>query len=110
VAGLDAVLWMLYQQRVKVLMVAQGARLPAGVCPRCSCPATSRLRCPFDGARLTFVDGVDLATELAIDQFAQVAILRHETSALLSQGSIAALLRPSPGSHPNQALPCRSVA
>lgn len=93
-AGLDEVLATLEQQRVEVLLLAEGANLVAGLCPRCGRLSTSGDgHCPLDGASLGRVDAVEHAVELAAKQSVDVIVVHHELTALREHGSIAALLR-----------------
>lgn len=93
-AGLDEVLAMLEQHRVEVLLVAGGASLEAGLCPRCgrlsAWPGDDH--CRLDGAVLAPVDAVEHAIEVAARESSDVAVLQHEAAALREHGSIAALL------------------
>ncbi len=94
VVGVDAVLASLEQRRVDTLMVAAGARLTAGRCPRCGWLSCARENCcPLDGALLEPIDAVECATERARDQRADVVVFSDETAGLCQHGSIAALLR-----------------
>jgi hypothetical protein len=95
-AGLDEVLSTLEQHRVQVLLVAEGASLVAGRCPRCgrlsaSCDGV----CPLDGSPLGVVDAVDHAIEAAARDGAEILVPRDEAerATLRDHGSIAALLR-----------------
>lgn len=93
-AGLDEVLAMLEQERVETLLVADGVKLTAGLCPRCGrLSATAGAHCPVDGAALAAVDAVEYAIDLAARQLVEVVVIRHEQAALGRHDSIAALLR-----------------
>jgi len=93
-AGLDNVLAMLEQERVETLLVADGARLTAGLCSRCGRLAGSgENRCPLDGAALAAVDAVEHAIEMAAHHCSDVVVLHRERAALREHDSIAALLR-----------------
>jgi peptide subunit release factor 1 (eRF1) len=93
VTGLDAVLASLRQRRIETLVVADGAQLTAGLCPRCGrLSSTRERRCPLHGAGLAPVDAVDLAIERAKRQRADVVVFCHESAGLREHGSIAALL------------------
>jgi peptide chain release factor subunit 1 len=92
VAGLDEVLAVLEQQRVEVLVVAAGANLTAGLCPRCRRLSTlGDGRCRLDRAVLGRVNAIEHALELAARQSAEIAVLT-ESPTLQQYGSIAALL------------------
>lgn len=92
-AGVDEVLASLEQRRVETVMVAEGAQLIAGLCPRCGRVSSAReRRCPLDGAPLVPVDAVDHTLEEAHHQRVNVVMLRHQTGGLRDHGSIAALL------------------
>jgi hypothetical protein len=97
VAGLDDVFSMLARSRVEVLLIAHGASFTAGLCPRCGRLWASSARCPLDGAGLASVDAIKHAAGRAATQAAEVAVVRHEVSALAEHGSIAALLMRSNG-------------
>ena len=90
--GLDAVLSALERRRVEVLLVVQRSSLIIGLCPRCGRASTTSRRCTFDGADLAAVDAFEHAVSLAAEQAAEVVMVRHERSALIDRGSIAALL------------------
>jgi peptide chain release factor subunit 1 len=93
-AGLDEVLAMLDQQRVRVLLLADRASLTAGRCARChQLYATDEGRCRLDGARLVAVDAIEHMTALAAERPVQVVVVRHEPEALREHGQVAALLR-----------------
>lgn len=93
-AGLDEVLATLEQERVELLVIADGARLRAGLCPHCGrLSASDAGHCPLDGAPLGCVDAVEHAIERAAAQSVAVTVVRHEVTALRERGSIAALLR-----------------
>ncbi len=93
VAGLDAVLASLRQRRIETLIVADGAQLTAGRCPRCGRLSSAReKRCPLDGTALAPVDAVEHAIEHAHRQRADVVVFCHESAGLREHGSIAALL------------------
>lgn len=93
-AGLDEVLSTLEQHRVQVLLLADGANLLAGLCPRCGrLSAAGDPHCSLDGAELGRVDAVEHATERAARDCAEVVVVHHKLTALREHGSIAALLR-----------------
>lgn len=93
-AGLDEVLAALEQKRVETLLVAEGAKLTAGLCSRCGrLAASGENHCPLDGAALAAVNAVEHAIEIAAHQSSDVVVLHHEPAALHEHDSIAALLR-----------------
>lgn len=94
-AGLDEVLATLEQERVEVLILAEGASLVADQCPTCGrLSASAQDHCPLDGARLARVDAVEHAVKRAAGgSVADIVVVRHEAAALKQHGSIAALLR-----------------
>jgi len=94
IAGVDAVLNSLEQRRVGTLLVADGAQLAAGRCPRCGRVSGSREHhCSLDRSMLAPVDAVQYAIERAHRQRADVVVVSHESAELRQRGSIAALLR-----------------
>ena len=58
VCGLEPTLAMLQQRRVELLLIAEGARFTAGMCPLCGRVSTSRRRCEVDGTSLISVDAL----------------------------------------------------
>jgi peptide chain release factor subunit 1 len=93
-AGLDEVLAMLDEKRVEVLLLAEGASITAGLCPRCGrLSAQADGHCRLDGAALTPVDAVEHAVQIVARESVDVVVLHHEVAALREHGSIAALLR-----------------
>lgn len=94
VAGLDEVLAMLQRDRIDTLLIAAGARLTAGRCPRCgSLFADPAGRCRHDDSELEAVDAIEHAVEAAGTRSAEVVVITHDPEALAERGSIAALLR-----------------
>jgi hypothetical protein len=89
---------MLDRGDVGVLLIAQGASLTAGLCPRCGRLSASGPRCRLDGAGLAPVDALTHAVELAADQAADV-VVSHERASLHERGSIAALPKPAQRAH-----------
>lgn len=89
--GLGQVLSMLEQGDVEVLLIAHGASLTAGLCPRCGHLSTSSTRCELDGTDLAPVDPIAHAVNLAVDHAAEVVVIDHERAWLYERGSIAAL-------------------
>jgi peptide chain release factor subunit 1 len=93
-AGLDDVLVALREQRVELMLLADQSSLTAGLCTRCGrLSASSDGRCADDGEPLTPVDAGEHVLALAAQHSIGVAVLRHESAALLAHGQIAALLR-----------------
>jgi peptide chain release factor subunit 1 len=93
-AGLDEVLATLREDRVDLLILAEGASLTGGLCPRCGrLSASGNGECLLDGAPLGRVDAVEHAVELATRESVHVTVVHHEVAALREHGSIAALLR-----------------
>lgn len=93
-AGLDEVLAMLEQQRVELLLLAEGASLTAALCPRCGrLSASEASNCPLDGEALAPVDATEHVVEIAARESVDVVVMHHEVAALRKRGSIAALLR-----------------
>lgn len=94
VAGLEEVLAMLEQDRVETLLIADGAELVAGRCPKCGrLSADPDGACHVDGTELEEVDAVEHTIGIAAERSSEVVIVRHEPEELLQRGSIAALLR-----------------
>ncbi len=92
--GLDEVLETLEADRVQTLLVADGASLHAGRCPRCGALYSDwNGTCRLDGAQLQKVDAAEHAVKAAAARSAQVLVVRREREALLERGGIAALLR-----------------
>lgn len=93
-AGLDEVLGVLEQERVGTLLVADGVKLTAGLCPQCGrLSAAAEDPCPLDGARLVAVDAAEHAIDLAARHSVETVVIRREQAALARHDSIAALLR-----------------
>ena len=93
-AGLDEVLATLREQRVELILLADQTSLTAGRCARCGrLSPSSDDRCADDGEPLTAVDAGEHILALAAQHSIGVAVLRHESEALLVHGQIAALLR-----------------
>jgi peptide chain release factor subunit 1 len=93
-AGLDEVLASLREQRVELLLLADQTSLTAGLCARCGrLSPSSDDRCADDGEPLIPVDAGEHILALAAQHSIGVAVLRHESEALLVHGQIAALLR-----------------
>ena len=92
--GLDEVLELLSEQRVRTLLLAQGFVAPGLSCPRCGRLSTTGTSCPMDAAELQPQENiVDRAVERALSQSIEVLIFREHRSELERHGSIAALLR-----------------
>jgi len=93
-AGLDEVLATLREQRVALILLADQTSLTAGLCTRCGrLSASSDDRCGDDGEPLIPVDAGEHILALAAQHSTGVAVLHHESEALLAHGQIAALLR-----------------
>jgi peptide chain release factor subunit 1 len=94
VAGVEAVLGAITEQRVETLLVDDGLTVPGRRCPTCDLlTLAATARCPADGAEMAEVeDVVEAAVERALGQSADVLVLRNRPD-LAENGSIAALLR-----------------
>lgn len=95
-AGLDQVLALLNQRRVRMLFVAESYVEPGLVCPYCGWLATSTEEavCPVDGSTLEpREDLAGAAIQAALAQDAEVLVFHHRRDELAEYGSIAALLR-----------------
>jgi len=94
VAGLDEVSRMLDEERVETLLIADGASLAGGRCPKCGrLFADPNGSCKVDGSDLEEVDAAQHAIDLAAERKAEVFVVSHEPEELARRGSIAALLR-----------------
>lgn len=92
-AGLDDVLFALYERRVETLLFDEGFGAPGVVCPRCGWVGTSEEDCPVDGGTLERrEDIVETAIEMALTQSADAVPVRYHDD-LSGRGRIAALLR-----------------
>ena len=92
VAGLDAVLDALNQQRVEMLLVAGGFRAP-GVACSCGLVGTTGETCPVDGAELEPRDDiVETAVECAVMQSSDIRIVEYHDD-LTPLGGIGAICR-----------------
>ncbi len=92
--GLEEVLQALGERRVDTLLLAHGYATPGVACPACGRLAASACPCPIDGATPEQRgDVIESAVELALEQAAEVPIVRHLRERLAVHGSIAALLR-----------------
>jgi peptide chain release factor subunit 1 len=93
-SGLPEVLGAVHEQRVAILLVDAGFRVPGVACPTCGWlgdgdPTT----CPADGsATERRTDVVEAAVERALTQAADVQVLRDRPE-LASHGHVAAVLR-----------------
>jgi len=93
-AGLEEVLELLNERRVQTLLLAHGFAASGFICPSCGRLAAVDAPCPIDGATPEpREDVIDSAIELALDQSAEVLIVRHQPDGLSEHGPIAALLR-----------------
>lgn len=96
VLGLDDSLGALSERRVRLLLVEEDYHHPGFACPNCGLLlAVQRDRCPACGHALeATVDVVERAMELAMDQKAEIDVVRGEARARLAEhGHIGALLR-----------------
>ncbi len=92
--GLDEILEALNEGLLGTLLLARGFRAPGFVCPVCGRLAASAHACPLDGAQpARCEDVVENAIELALENAAEVLVVRHLGEKLAAHGSIAALLR-----------------
>jgi peptide chain release factor subunit 1 len=93
-AGLDDTLGALNERRVEALLIEEGFTAPGAVCASCGfVVARDGGRCPADGGELVERDDiVETAIELALEQSAEVLIVRHHDE-LGEHGSIGAILR-----------------
>jgi hypothetical protein len=92
-AGLDDVLSALERRDVATLLLADGARLDAVVCPRCGRLSATGDTCPVDGAPLAAEDVTGRVVASAIRQGGDVVAVHRDPGRLERRGSIAALLR-----------------
>lgn len=95
-AGLDEVLGLLNERRVKTLLLAHGFTAPGSACPLCGRLSLedAAAPCPVDGSpRARCANIAERAVELALEQSAEVAIVRHRLDELAEHGPIAALLQ-----------------
>jgi peptide chain release factor subunit 1 len=93
--GLDEVLALLDERRVRTLLVAEDFAAPGLVCPDCGWLAAigEPAVCRVDGGELeSREDIVGSAIEAALAQDAEVLVFRHRREELADYGSIAALL------------------
>ncbi len=96
ILGLEPTLRAIFQGRVRMLIVEEGYRKPGLECPNCSYLTTAEAtHCPACETPLEAIpDVVERAIEAALDQKAQIEVLRGETKAeMAEQGHIGALLR-----------------
>ena len=92
-AGLDDVLAALHERRVEALLVADGFHAPGVVCPQCGWMGAQGERCPVDESVLQRREDIlETAMEAALEQSAQVAVVRHHAD-LGPLGGIGAVLR-----------------
>lgn len=96
VLGLEATLLALMEERVRLLVVAEGFQHPGWECSYChALGADTRSECPLCGAAVKPVaDVVELALERTLDQRGAIEVLRSTARERLTQhGAIGALLR-----------------
>ena len=92
--GLDEVLELLNEGRVQTLLVAHGFAAPGFVCPSCGRLSTSESPCPLDETTPERREDIlECAIEDALDESAEVVVVRHELERLLAHAAIAALAR-----------------
>ena len=92
--GLEEVLALLSDRRVQTLLVASGFTAHGFACPRCGRLSTDDSACPLDGAKPEPREDIaESAIELALDQSAEVVVVRHEIERLTAHSPIAALVR-----------------
>lgn len=92
--GLDEVLQLLDDKRVQMLLLTHGLEAPGFVCPQCGRLSAGDGPCPGDGvAPEPCEDVIPRAIQVAIDQAAEVLVVREQHDALAAYGSVAALLR-----------------
>jgi peptide chain release factor subunit 1 len=94
--GLDTVLERLSERRVGTMLIAHGFTAPGFTCPSCGRLAASGASpsCPVDGSALEpRADIVERAIELALDQSAEILVVRQRRDELDAHGSIGALVR-----------------
>lgn len=92
--GLDEVLELLNERRVKTLLIGPDFAASGAECPRCGLLASSGGSCPADGTDLEPQDDiVERAIEVALAQAADLLVVHHGSPELDRHGSIAALVR-----------------
>lgn len=93
-AGLDDTLGALNERRVEALLIEHGFSAPGSVCASCGyVTARDGGECPADGGELRSRDDiVEPAIELALEQSAEVLVVRHHDD-LAEHDSIGAVLR-----------------
>lgn len=94
VSGLDDVLGVLNERRVRTLLIEERFQMPGTKCPQCGSIFSDALtKCPADETPTEpFDDIVEEAVELAVSQSADVVITRHHDD-LEQMGGIGAVLR-----------------
>jgi hypothetical protein len=92
-AGLDDVLSALERRDVATLLVVDGARLDAVVCPRCGRLSATGDTCSVDGSPLAAEDVAGRVVASAFRQGGDVVAIHGDRQRLERRGSIAALLR-----------------
>ncbi len=93
-AGLADVLGALNERRVEMLLLSPGLTEPGVVCRRCGWLGAGEVdACPADGGEVEpREDIVEQAVELALQQSADVVVVRHNDD-LAERDDVAALLR-----------------
>jgi len=93
VRGLADVLPALYERRVQTLLLEPGLEHPGAVCPRCRWAVPEEAgSCPVDGETLVPHENIlEWAVEMAVEQSAEVLVLRHHEDLGESDGIGAAL-------------------
>jgi hypothetical protein len=80
--------------RVELLLVQEGADIPAYVCPACGRAQATSGSCPLDGTTLQLADtGLDLAAHQTLTHGGTVEVIGDEHRDLEPVGGVAALLR-----------------
>jgi peptide chain release factor subunit 1 len=93
--GLGEVLRALNERRVELLLLDEQFSAPGAQCPECGWLGLGdEPRCPADGTELIELEDLtDAATELALQQSADLLAVRYDRAALGGHGGVAALLR-----------------
>jgi peptide chain release factor subunit 1 len=93
--GLGEVLRALNERRVELLLLDEQFSAPGAQCPECGWLGLGdELRCPADGTELIELEDLtDAATELALQQSADLLAVRYDRAVVGGHGGVAALLR-----------------